>query len=25
MARERQVGTVWINDWAKVYDEFEEG
>ncbi len=20
-----QSGTVWINDWAKVYDEFEEG
>jgi betaine-aldehyde dehydrogenase len=20
-----QVGTVWINDWALIYDEFEEG
>jgi betaine-aldehyde dehydrogenase len=25
VARELQSGTVWINDWAKVYDEFEEG
>ncbi|KVM71116.1 hypothetical protein WL80_05655 [Burkholderia ubonensis] len=25
MARELQAGTVWINDWAEVYDEFEEG
>jgi betaine-aldehyde dehydrogenase len=25
VARELQAGTVWINDWAKVYDEFEEG
>ena len=25
MARKIRAGTVWINDWAKVYDEFEEG
>lgn len=25
LARELNVGTVWINDWAVVYDEFEEG
>jgi betaine-aldehyde dehydrogenase len=25
VARELQVGTVWVNDWAKVYDETEEG
>ncbi|BEU27348.1 aldehyde dehydrogenase family protein (plasmid) [Paraburkholderia sp. 22B1P] len=25
VARELDAGTVWINDWAKVYDEFEEG
>jgi betaine-aldehyde dehydrogenase len=25
VARELQAGTVWVNDWAKVYDEFEEG
>lgn len=25
VAREIDAGTVWINDWAKVYDEFEEG
>jgi acyl-CoA reductase-like NAD-dependent aldehyde dehydrogenase len=25
VARELQSGTVWIKDWAKVYDEFEEG
>ncbi|PKM19551.1 MAG: aldehyde dehydrogenase [Gammaproteobacteria bacterium HGW-Gammaproteobacteria-15] len=25
VARELEVGTVWINDWAVVYDEFEEG
>jgi betaine-aldehyde dehydrogenase len=25
VARELQAGTIWINDWAKVYDEFEEG
>ncbi|AZC95436.1 aldehyde dehydrogenase family protein [Pseudomonas chlororaphis] len=25
VARKVQAGTVWINDWAKVYDEFEEG
>ncbi|KVG83535.1 aldehyde dehydrogenase [Burkholderia ubonensis] len=25
VARALQAGTVWINDWAKVYDEFEEG
>jgi betaine-aldehyde dehydrogenase len=25
VARELQVGTVWINSWAQVNDEFEEG
>jgi betaine-aldehyde dehydrogenase len=25
VARSLQAGTVWVNDWAKVYDEFEEG
>ncbi len=25
VARQLEAGTVWINDWAKVYDEFEEG
>ncbi|NMM39946.1 aldehyde dehydrogenase family protein [Pseudoalteromonas arctica] len=25
VARELEAGTVWINDWAMVYDEFEEG
>jgi len=25
VARELQVGTVWINNWAQVNDEFEEG
>jgi betaine-aldehyde dehydrogenase len=25
VARELRSGTVWINDWGKVYDEFEEG
>ncbi len=25
MARALEAGTVWINDWASVYDEFEEG
>ncbi|KWD88245.1 aldehyde dehydrogenase family protein [Burkholderia ubonensis] len=25
VAQALQVGTVWINDWAKVYDAFEEG
>ncbi|MFJ2193524.1 aldehyde dehydrogenase family protein [Kitasatospora sp. NPDC087861] len=25
VARDVDAGTVWINDWAKVYDEFEEG
>lgn len=25
VAREIDAGTVWINDWAKIYDEFEEG
>ena len=25
MARELDAGTVWINDWAQVNDEFEEG
>lgn len=24
-AREIEAGTVWVNDWAVVYDEFEEG
>lgn len=25
VAHELEVGTVWINDWAMVFDEFEEG
>ncbi|MFC6634208.1 aldehyde dehydrogenase family protein [Microbulbifer taiwanensis] len=25
VARELDAGTIWINDWARVYDEFEEG
>jgi betaine-aldehyde dehydrogenase len=25
IARELQVGTVWVNDWAQMRDEFEEG
>lgn len=25
VARKIRAGTVWINDWARVYDEFEEG
>jgi acyl-CoA reductase-like NAD-dependent aldehyde dehydrogenase len=25
IARELQAGTVWINDWLVVRDEFEEG
>ena len=25
VARELQAGTVWINNWAQVNDEFEEG
>lgn len=25
VARQIQAGTIWINDWAKIYDEFEEG
>ncbi len=25
VGREIKAGTVWINDWAVVYDEFEEG
>ncbi len=25
VAREIQAGTVWINNWAQVFDEFEEG
>ncbi|WP_228137179.1 aldehyde dehydrogenase family protein, partial [Acinetobacter sp. V2] len=25
VAREIDAGTIWINDWAVVYDEFEEG
>jgi acyl-CoA reductase-like NAD-dependent aldehyde dehydrogenase len=25
VARELHAGTVWINDWASLHDEFEEG
>ena len=25
IAREIDAGTIWINDWAVIYDEFEEG
>ena len=25
VARELEAGTVWVNDWAMVFDEFEEG
>ncbi len=25
VARALQAGTVWVNDWAKIHDEFEEG
>lgn len=25
VVRELEAGTVWVNDWAVVYDEFEEG
>ena len=25
IARELQVGTVWVNDWVTMRDEFEEG
>lgn len=25
VAKELEVGTVWVNDWAVTYDEFEEG
>ena len=25
VARELDAGTIWINDWAVVWDEFEEG
>ena len=25
IARERQVGTSWVNDWVMMRDEFEEG
>lgn len=25
VARELAAGTIWINDWAVIYDEFEEG
>lgn len=25
LARKIKAGTVWINDWAQVFDEFEEG
>ncbi len=25
VARELEAGTIWVNDWAVVYDEFEEG
>jgi acyl-CoA reductase-like NAD-dependent aldehyde dehydrogenase len=25
VAREVQAGTIWINDWAVIHDELEEG
>ena len=25
VARQIEAGTIWINDWAVIYDEFEEG
>jgi acyl-CoA reductase-like NAD-dependent aldehyde dehydrogenase len=25
VARALQAGTVWINDWASIHDQFEEG
>jgi hypothetical protein len=25
VAREGDAGTIWINDWAVVHDEFKEG
>jgi betaine-aldehyde dehydrogenase len=25
VAREIQAGTIWVNDWAVLYDQFEEG
>ena len=25
IAREIDAGTIWINDWAVIWDEFEEG
>lgn len=25
LGREIEAGTIWVNDWAMVYDEFEEG
>jgi acyl-CoA reductase-like NAD-dependent aldehyde dehydrogenase len=25
VARLIQAGTIWINDWATIHDEFEEG
>lgn len=25
VARDIEAGTIWINDWAVIYDEFEEG
>ena len=25
VARKIKAGTVWVNDWAQVFDEFEEG
>jgi acyl-CoA reductase-like NAD-dependent aldehyde dehydrogenase len=25
VARALEAGTVWINDWASIHDEFEEG
>jgi acyl-CoA reductase-like NAD-dependent aldehyde dehydrogenase len=25
VAHELESGTVWINDWATLYDQFEEG
>ena len=25
VARVLEAGTIWINDWANIHDEFEEG
>lgn len=25
VSRELEAGTIWVNDWATIYDEFEEG